>query len=246
MITRRIFILIISLIVAVPGISFAQISTAITPVVSLSPKIFPFGQRSSFFITVTNGNPLSTANIINGDRFSFTFGPASGSGITLEGPVMVNSSAFRVADFAVVLSAPNQVSIIYQGVTRQFRAGESFALKLSLVAPPAIGSGRVISQGPDVKLEGRYNEVMAAITDISFVDFATGPKGDKGDKGDTGPQGPAGPQGLVGATGAQGPVGPQGPTGTTGATGPQGAKGLNWKGAWSSATKERGFRRPIM
>jgi hypothetical protein len=227
--TRRIIILILVLIFTVPGISFAQSNTAITPVVSISPGVFPFGQRSSFFIIITNGNLLSTANILNGDSFSFTFGPASGSGITLEGPIMVNSSTFRVLDFGVVLSASNQVTNTYQGVNRQFRAGESFALKLSLVAPSGIGSGRVIAQGPEVKIGGRYNEMLAAITAISFVDFATGPKGDKGDTGPQGPIGVTGPQGVAGPQGVPGPqgvAGPQGVQGATGATGPQGIQGI--------------------
>jgi hypothetical protein len=235
----RIIMLIISLIVAVPGITFAQNSTAITPVVSISPGLFQFGQRSSFFITITNGNLLSSTNIVSGDSFIFTFGPASGSGITLEGPIMVNSSSFGVPDFGVVLSAPNQVTITYQGGVRQFRAGESFTLKLSLVAPSVIGSGRVTAQGPPSKIGDRYNQMTPGITNISFADFPTGPKGDKGDKGDTGPQGPIG---MTGPQGVQGPIGMTGPQGSTGATGQQGIqgiqgeKGLNWKGLWSAST----------
>jgi hypothetical protein len=59
---------------------------------------------------------------------------------------------------------------------------------------------------------------------------ATGPQGPIGPTGATGPQGPVGPQGLTG------PIGPTGNTGATGATGPQGPEGLNWRGAWNSAT----------
>jgi hypothetical protein len=49
----------------------------------------------------------------------------------------------------------------------------------------------------------------------------------KGDQGDTGPQGDQGIQGIQGTQGIQG---------DTGATGPKGDEGLNWLGAWSSAT----------
>jgi len=56
------------------------------------------------------------------------------------------------------------------------------------------------------------------------------------------PPGPTGPQG---STGPAGPIGPQGPTGSSGSAGPQGQQGvpgpvgpagLNWQGAWSSAS----------
>ncbi len=225
---RRIFAYVISVVLTLPCVTTAQTSSAITPVVSISPPIFPVGQRSSLFITITNGNPTSTASIVNGDSFSFTFGPASGTALTLESPALVNSSSLNPSDFAVVMTAANQVTITYQGASRQFRAGESFAIKLSLMSPSSMGSGRVVAQGPASKSGGRFNEVMPSISSISFVDFATGPKGEKGEKGDTGERGPMGLQGSQGEkgdTGLQGPKGDKGDKGDTGAEGQQGPIG---------------------
>jgi hypothetical protein len=65
---------------------------------------------------------------------------------------------------------------------------------------------------------------------------ATGPQGATGSQGASGPQGATGPTGAAGATGPTGATGAHGPQGDPGATGTQGSKGLNWQGAWSSAT----------
>lgn len=75
-----------------------------------------------------------------------------------------------------------------------------------------------------------------------------GPQGLQGSVGLTGATGPQGAQGPAGVQGPAGPMGPSGPIGSTGATGSQGVQGLtgpagpagiNFKGAWSSATAYR-------
>ncbi|MEW6125893.1 MAG: hypothetical protein AB1757_02420 [Acidobacteriota bacterium] len=200
---RRILAFLLSITLGLSCLVMAQTSTTILPVVSIAPPLFPIGQPSSFCITVTNGNPLSTASIINGDSFTFTFGQASGSDLTIDSPALVNSTSLSAGDFAVVLTATNQLTITYQGATKPFRAGESFAIKLRLTAPATIGSGRIVAQGPAAKGGGRYSDMNPAISAISFVDFATGPKGDKGDKGDPGVQGVKGDKGDKGDPGVQ-------------------------------------------
>ena len=180
--SKLILTYVISIIFALPCIALAQTSTAISPVVSITPPIFPVGQRSSLVITVTNGNPSSTSNIATGDSFSFTFGPASGTALALDSPALVNASSLNALDFALVMTAPNQLTVTYRGLPRPFRGGESFAVKLSITAPASMGSGRVVAQGPAAKVIGPsnniYNETTPSICSISFVDFPTGPKGD--------------------------------------------------------------------
>jgi hypothetical protein len=68
------------------------------------------------------------------------------------------------------------------------------------------------------------------------ADGAPGPTGAQGATGATGPAGTTGAQGPSGAPGPQGSPGAQGPAGATGATGATGPKGLQWRGAWNSAT----------
>lgn len=207
-----------------------EAKSQITPVITVSPNLFPVGQLSDAFVCVSNGNPSSTKFIQDGDVFKLTFDQSIGVVATIAAPVMVNSSNLQAADFSASLgSEPNQIVISYTGASKRFMPGDSFCVKVSFTANNAIGSGKITGDAPSSGGEqGRYNNVDPKYTTISIVDFATGPpgmkgdKGGKGDKGDTGPQGQAGP---LGPTGPQGPAGPQGP------------KGLNWKGAWDAATE---------
>jgi hypothetical protein len=210
-------------------VALAQSGNQITPVVTVSPPIFPAGQSASIFLSVSNGNPNSNKSIQPGDAFSFTFDAASGSGFSWQGPVLVNSATLSAADFNVTAPASAQITITYQGIAKAFPPGDSFTIEVSFQTPATVGTGRLTFQAP-IGTGGRYNEVIPAFTIISFVDFPTGPKGDPGPPGPQGPQGPVGPQGSQGPQGPQGPQGLQGPQGSqgpTGATGPQGPAGAS-------------------
>jgi hypothetical protein len=212
--------------------TLAQSSNLIIPEVTVSPAIFPVAANSSLFLTITNGNAQKINNIQAGDAFKFTFGTASGTGFTLESALLVNSSSLNAVDFLVTIDQANKrITVTYLGFTKPFPSGDSFALKVSFLAPNQIGPAKITTEGP---VNTRFSAVSPSYTAISFADFPTGPKGDKGETGAQGPQGLAGPQGVqgpqgpVGATGAAGPqgaVGAQGPQGATGAAGPQGATG---------------------
>lgn len=178
-----------------------EAKSQITPVITVSPNLFPVGQLSDAFVCVSNGNPSSTKFIQGGDVFKLTFDPSIGVVSTVAAAVMVNSSNLQAADFSASLgSAPNQIVISYVGESKRFIPGDSFCVKLSFTANNAIGSGKITGEEPSSGGEhGRYNNVDPKYTTISIVDFATGPpgmKGDKGDKGDTGPQGSGGVTGI--------------------------------------------------
>jgi len=65
---------------------------------------------------------------------------------------------------------------------------------------------------------------------------STGADGSQGIQGIQGSQGIQGDEGSQGTAGAAGSQGIQGATGTTGSQGATGPAGLQWRGAWSSAT----------
>lgn len=230
------------LLALAPRAAMAQTNKLITPKVSVSPQIFSISQPAHLLLTVSNANPASTAKLESGDRFTFTFDAASGSGFALDSAVLVNSSTLTPADFGVIIDpAPRRLTITYTGAARFFNAGESFAVKLTFTPRAQVGAGRLTSS---LTAAGsipatRFNEIDVTFTNLAFVDFAVGPQGEEGPQGE---QGERGPQGLQGAQGPQGIVGPQGAIGLTGAqgatgeTGAPGAKGSNWRGAWSVAT----------
>ena len=198
----------------IPAAAMDQSGGPITPVITVSPSIFPIGGSCSLFLSVTNGGTQQNKNIQTGDAFKFTFGAASGTGFTLESAVLVNSSSLNAGEFGVVIDLANkQVKVAYQGATKPFPSGDIFSIKVSFVAPNQIGAGKITAEGP---VNSRYAAATPIYTTISFADFPTGPKGETGPAG---PVGPAGPQGV------QGQAGPQGSQGDTGATGPQGPQG---------------------
>ena len=195
----------------------------ITPVVTVFPSLFSIGQTSSFFLSVSNGNPKSTQKMQPGDAFKFTFDANSGTGFALQSPVLVNSATLTPADFGVVINPANKtITITYTGAIKAFAPGDSFGVKVSFTTPGQVGSGRIASEGP-ASSQG-YSAILPPFTTLSFMDFATGPAG------------PAGPQGPEGPIGPQGPQGTPGPTGEAGPEGQKGDKGLNWKGAWVATT----------
>lgn len=198
--------------------------TKITPVVTVFPSLFPIGQTSSFFLSVSNGNPKSTKKIQSGDTFKFTFDANSGTGFALQSPVLVNSSTVTPADFGVVIDPTHKtVTITYIGATKDFAPGDSFGVKVSFTAPAQVGSGKISSVGP-TSSDG-YSAILPPYTTLSFMDFPTGPTGPQGPAGPSGPTGPAGPAGPQGVTGPTGETGPQGPQGPQGSQGPQGVPG---------------------
>jgi len=69
--------------------------------------------------------------------------------------------------------------------------------------------------------------LIADIIDLAVATLPAGPTGPQGETGPAGPIGPIGPTGIGGATG---------PAGSQGVPGPVGPAGLNWQGAWSSAS----------
>ena len=90
--------------------ALAQSGSSIIPVVTVSPSIFPIGEISSLFLSVTNGNTQQNRNIEEGDAFKFTFGAESGTGVALESAVLVNSSSLDARDFDVVIDLANKLS----------------------------------------------------------------------------------------------------------------------------------------
>ncbi len=86
----------LSLFSAAPA--WAQSNNLITPVITVSPPLFPAGQSSSVFLSVSNGNASSNKSIEAGEVFIFTFDAASGTGFSLQSPVLVNSSTFNPFD----------------------------------------------------------------------------------------------------------------------------------------------------
>ena len=111
--------------------ALAQSGNQITPVITVSPGIFPIGQNSSIFLSVANGNASSNKNIQPGDTFVFTFDASSGTGFSLQSPVLVNSSTLTADDFGVSLSTSGQITITYKGVAKIFTPGDSFTIKVS-------------------------------------------------------------------------------------------------------------------
>ena len=99
--------------------NFDQSGSSIIPVVTVSPSIFPIGESSSLFLSVTNGNAQQGKNIQIGDAFKFTFGAASGTGFTLKSAVLVNSSSLNAGDFGVAVDLANKrVTVTYIGATK--------------------------------------------------------------------------------------------------------------------------------
>jgi hypothetical protein len=254
-VVKSIFTIMFSLVLSLlpVNVAWAQSNSQITPVITVFPALFPVGQTSSMFLSISNGNATSSNNIQAGDSFTFTFDGSSGAGFSLQSPILVNSMSLNPGDFgATIDSANKRITITYAGATKAFAPGDSFGVKLSFDAPSQVGSGKITIGTPSSN--GRYNDAVPRFANISFVDFPTGPpgpQGQQGPQGELGPQGPMGPQGSQGPIGPQGPrgetglQGPQGPAGPTGATGPQGSagpegpqgpKGLNWKGGWNSIT----------
>jgi hypothetical protein len=200
----------------------AQINASITPVVTVLPATFPINETCNTLIVISNGNPTSGKSIQNGDSFRITF--TSVSSLQLESPVLVNSSSLNASDFGMSINAASrQLTITYTGSSKVFRPGDSFGVKVSFVTPNQVGAGRITVEG--FYLKSSYNDMLPPYTQISFVDFATGPQGEKGDKGDKGDMGAQGPQGDKGDTGLQGPKGEKGDKGDTGNQGPKGDTG---------------------
>ena len=208
--------------------AFGQTNSLITPVGVITPPLLPAGIRSSLFVSVSNGNRLSTALTAQGDTFRFTFGAGAGTELQLESGVLVNSTRLSASDFTVSITGL-QVVITCQSVAKVFGGGESFGVKVSVLAPADVKTGSIRFEALVDK--ARYNSAASEMLSISFGDFPTGPVGPKGDKGDTGPhgvKGDPGPQGVKGDPGPQGIKGDKGDTGLQGAkgdAGPQGIKG---------------------
>ena len=149
--------------------TLAQSNTLIIPEVTVSPAIFPVGANSSLFLTITNGNAQKVNNIQSGDAFKFTFGTASGTGLTLESALLVNSSSLNAADFLVTIEQANKrITVTYLGATKPFPSGDSFAIKVSFLAPNQIGPAKIITEGP---VNTRFSAVSSSYTAISFADL---------------------------------------------------------------------------
>ncbi len=178
-----------------PGAALGQSDNLITPRVSVSPQIFSISQSANLLLVVSNSNPASSAIMVSGDEFRFTFDPASGTDFALESAVLVHSATLTPADFGVRIDAANRrVIIIYLSTKKVFAPGESFGVKLSFTPPTEVGAGKVrseltVSSGSQ---GGRYNDIDETFTNLAFVDFAVGPPGE---------QGPPGPQGEQGSPG---------------------------------------------
>lgn len=198
----------------------------IAPAVAVSPRIFATGQPARAYLTVTNGNPDTTATIETGDAFRFTFDEAAGTGFGVDGAVTVNSASLSEGDFSVESDAASrQVVVRYTGPSRPFLPGDSIGLLVTFQAPGVRGPATV-------KLEvaangARYDVADHTFTSLAFVEVlgSPGEQGPQGPQGPEGPRGPEGPQGPSGERGLAGPQGLRGEQGPQGLAGPQGPKG---------------------
>lgn len=128
------------------------ISYNITPICTVGPNVFQVGKESHTFLTVANGNSNSTAQIQDGDTFTFTLDDTMVTAFMSDFQVLVNSSTLLPGEFRASQGTSNkQIVITYVGLAKAFPPGDSFSLKVTLAVPNAagiLGAYKVNFQGP--------------------------------------------------------------------------------------------------
>lgn len=211
---------------------------------SMTPSVFPAGQSSSAFLSVSSTGVAVPATLQPGDKFIFTIAASIGTVTSFVSPPFVSSSTLAAHDFSVGFGTNNsQIVVAYNGTAKTFAYGDSIAARIDFTANSLAGTGNVtLNSRFSPTVNGTPSFITAAIVNFptgpagpqglqgppgaTGTTGATGPQGPAGPQGAVGPQGPAGQQGATGATGAMGATGPQGAAGATGATGPQGSQGI--------------------
>lgn len=208
------------------GVS-AQDSTAIIPVMDVSPNVYPSGSNSTAVLSVTNGNTGAAGILSTGDTFTFDF---PDQGLNIGGPAQLTVNSPSISPFAwQVQVAPGGVcKLKYVGPNTRFGARDLITCKVKLATgvQPVQGQAQFEApQGPN------YGDPPKLCCPICTSDNPTqqgppvlGGGGQQGPPGPPGPAGPAGPQGLQGLQGLPGPPGPQGLQGPPGPAGSGGQK----------------------
>src|SRR5258708_2831057 len=133
LISKLLFALTLTAAAALPA--FAQ-STLIAPSPAALPAVFPIGQPASTLLTITNGDPSASTQILPGDTFTFTFDATLMATVAASGPVIINSSSLVAGDFTyVVNAAARTVVITYGGVQKAFNSAHILAIKLTFTPP---------------------------------------------------------------------------------------------------------------
>src|SRR5690349_19131460 len=134
-------LLMIALLLSVVGPGQAQSNNAISPVGSVLPATFPLGQQAVALLVLTNANPLSNQQLAPGDSFILTFDAWIIGTLAISGAVRVESSSLTGSDFSAAINpSTRKLTIIYNGISKLFGAGDSVSVKVLFTAPAQVGS----------------------------------------------------------------------------------------------------------
>jgi hypothetical protein len=200
-------------------------TTAIIPVMNVSPQVFPLANSNTAILSVTNGNTANAGILSTGDTFSFDF-PNSGMNVGGPAQLTVNSPAISPYAWQVQVQNGDKANLQYIGPSTKLGPRDLITCKLQLNTSIQPVQGQAQFTAPNTK---NYTEPPQLCCPICSTDQGQnqGPAigGSGGQVGPPGPAGPPGPPGPAGQNGLPGPPGPAGPPGLQGPPGPSGASG---------------------
>jgi len=134
----------------------------------INPTIFRAGQPASAELSVfsTSTSPLTLSA---GTNFMFIVDPSLGTVQSVTPPVAVESSSLVPGDFSVSFAGgPNPVIVTYNGQPKTFAYGDSFSVKINLIASAQPGPGKLSLSSQLVTVVNG----SLPFTTASIVDFA--------------------------------------------------------------------------
>jgi hypothetical protein len=203
-------------------------TTAIIPVMDVSPNVFPSGSNSTAVLSVTNGNTANAGILSTGDTFTFDF---PDQGLNIGGPAQLTVNSPSISPFAwqVQVASGGVCKLKYIGPNTRFGPRDLISCKVKLATGVQPVQGQAQFDAPSTPQYGDPPKLCCAIC-TSDNPTQQGPPvlgggGQQGPAGPPGPAGPAGPPGPQGLQGLQGIPGPPGPPGLQGPPGPAGVGG---------------------
>ncbi len=133
----------------------------------INPTIFRAGQPASAELSVSSN--YYSLTLYPGNTFSFFVDSSLGTVSLFTPLISVDSTSLLAGDFSVSFGAnQNQINLTYNGQAKPFAYGDCLSVKVSLMASPQAGPGKLSLSSQFVST---VNGNLPFI-DVSIVDFA--------------------------------------------------------------------------